>query len=748
MKKCIATILLCMFIRTLAAETADSLAYRVENLAEVEIVANRAQTRKLLAPQQYFSYSNELINFANRQNMSDLLMETGNVAVQKSQQGGGSPMLRGFEASRILLVVDGIRMNNLIYRSGHLQNSITVDQFMLENVEVLNGPSSLNFGSDALGGTILFNTRNPKLSDGGKLLFKGNAAFRYGSVNNEGTSHVDFNFGTERFASLTSVTYSHFGDLKAGRNRNPFLPDDDAYIVCDGYVQTDRHGNDTYIPNTDTYRQVGSGYDQYDLMQKFLFRTESNDTHLFNFQLSNTRNINRYDRLTETTEKNGTVLPKYASWYYGPQFRLLSAYHYQTHSLWGADKAGLTIAYQKVKESRHNRKFGDPVLNNRWEAVDMLTVNTDWEKSTDRHRIQTGVDGMVSFLRSTANLENIQTGELSENSTRYPDGKNLMATAEAFLMHKWDISSKLRMTDGLRIGYAHTRSTVKDVEAFPFFDGEELIRRNFTYSIAWGLNYLPAKTWKLALSAATAYRVPNIDNTSKIFDSKTGTVTIPNAALKPEKTVSADINITKHIDGVFSWENVIFGTLYFDAITTGAGTFQGNETMWYDGTECLVYTSLNNKRALLWGYSSVLTAKPTRSVELRASFNYTYGRIVGDEDKPLDHIPPIFGRIGVAYLTSNDKGRLECYVLYNGAKHVSDYNLEGEDNLNYATVNGTDGAGTPAWYTLNLKGSYQCTPTLLIQAGIENILDTQYRLFASGINAPGRNIYAALRMNF
>ena len=89
--------------------------------------------------------------------------------VQKSQQGGSSPVIRGFEASRVLLVVDGIRMNNAIYRAGHLQNVITVDQNMLERVEVLYGPASTLYGSDALGGVIHLRTKQPLLSTNNKL---------------------------------------------------------------------------------------------------------------------------------------------------------------------------------------------------------------------------------------------------------------------------------------------------------------------------------------------------------------------------------------------------------------------------------------------------------------------------------------------------------------------------------------------------------------------------------------------------
>ena len=68
--------------------------------------------------------------------------------------------------------MDNVKMNNLIYRAGHLQNIITVDPSILERVEVLYGPSSVSYGSDALGGVVVFRSKNPVLGDGGNFVFR------------------------------------------------------------------------------------------------------------------------------------------------------------------------------------------------------------------------------------------------------------------------------------------------------------------------------------------------------------------------------------------------------------------------------------------------------------------------------------------------------------------------------------------------------------------------------------------------
>jgi hemoglobin/transferrin/lactoferrin receptor protein len=92
-------------------------------------------------------------------------------------------------------------------------------------------------------------------------------------------------------------------------------------------------------------------------------------------------------------------------------------------------------------------------------------------------------------------------------------------------------------------------------------------------------------------------------------------------------------------------------------------------------------------------------------------------------------------------------------MLFNGWKRIKDFYATGEDNPQYAAPNGFISKqvipdGYPSWLTLNLKTSFQIQKHLLLQAGIENILDRNYRYFASGFSAPGRNIIIALRSNF
>jgi len=219
---------------------------------------------------------------------------------------------------------------------------------------------------------------------------------------------------------------------------------------------------------------------------------------------------------------------------------------------------------------------------------------------------------------------------------------------------------------------------------------------------------------------------------------------VPNPDLKPEKTYSADLNITRVISGRLRWENVVWATAFRDAIVTDLFQFNGQDFVEYDGKLTRVAASQNKRAANLWGLHTGLDADIYADLALYASVDYTYGRIQGmdgEEDRPLDHIPPVYGRFGFRWHTA--RATVESFVLFNGQKKLADYNLEGEDNLQYAPPD-----GMPGWMTLNLRGGYKFNRNIALQAGLENILDTQYRTFASGINGAGRNLFVTLRLGF
>lgn len=729
------------------------------SMEEVVVSATNFTEKNKNIAQQIQVISAKSIAQANTQNSGDLLLNTGKVFVQKSQQGGSSPVIRGFEASRILLVVDGVRLNNAIYRSGHLQNIITTDQNMMNRVEVLYGPSSSIYGGDALGGAVHFVTKNPVLSSNRSLFTTGSSFARYSSVNNEKTIHADASFGGQKFAWLMSYNYSDFGDMKMGNHYPAAYPD----FGRRSQYMTQINGIDTVVSNPDDRVQKYSGYRQWDIMQKLLFKPGTNSSHLINLQLSNTSNVPRYDRLQDI--RNGTL--RYAEWNYGPQKRLLGSYEYTRVHLGFIDELKSNVNYQDIEESRITRDYRRyDRRDSRVERVKVIGWTLSGRKVSGTNEFVGGFDMQLNDVKSRATRTNTLTGAVSKLDTRYPDGKNHMNNFALFFQHVYKFNNqKLVLNDGIRLQYVHLNSTVMD-NSFFNLPVTAVTQNNTAVTANVGLIYNSGKstTWKANLSSG--FRAPNIDDLAKIFESSTSAkqVVLPNSNLKPEYTYNIDLSLNQKLGEKITVEFNGFYTLFRNAIIKAPFTLNGQDSIVYNGVKSQVLASQNVNKANLWGFSAGINARVTSELTFSTTITYTHGEFLVDASKkstiyekqpngtyaivsrnvsrrPLDHIPPVYGRTALTY--AGKKWNSELYMLYNGWKKLDQYNPDGEDNAQYATA-----AGMPSWLTVNWRIGYQINKSMMLQGGIENIFDRNYRYFASGFSAGGRNLYLTFRTNW
>jgi len=702
-------------------------------LNEVELRSDRYSKSNLKTSQKIERISQKEIEFQNFQNTADLLTNSGTLAVQKSQQGGGSPVIRGFEASRILLLVDGIRMNNLIFRAGHLQNVITVDENMLSKVDVLFGPSSTVFGSDAIGGAINLQTKMPLLiSENNNKTLSGNALTRYSSSNNEKSGYFDINFSGEKWGSLTAISYNNFGDLRMGSRKNG---NNDFFGERPMYVET-VNNVDNLVQNSNKYIQKFTAYKQYNLMQKFVFQQNSATQHSLNFQFSTTSDVPRYDRLTDATVSD----LKFARWDYGPQKRLLAAYKLTKDKAILNSDLSLGFNYQNVEESRIIRKFNNSNTKSQIENVSIYAVNIDLKTKIGDGDLLYGAEVFYDDLNSIATNSNRITGVVTPTDTRYPNGKNNTFRSDLFATYNANITAKTTCNFGARAGFVALNSTIADNSIFnlPF---NSIKQNNFTYSGAAGI-VNSNKNTRIAFNLASAYRIPNIDDIAKVFESGNGILIVPNQNLKPEKSVTTDVNISLWQGKRVQLDNTFYYTRLFDAIVTDHFLFNGSSSVTYDDQTSAVFANQNKGIASITGITSMLKITIKKPIQFYGTFNYTKGRIKdGLGTMPLDHIPPFYGKTGLKYETK--AMNFDFYMLYSGKKDIKDYLLNGEDNEQYAPAN-----GMPSWKTFNLKGSIFILNSITLFSGIENILDTQYRTFASGINASGRNVYLGAKYKF
>ena len=734
MKKLILLIIILGGFITGFAQVVADTADREVLLNEVSVSATRFAENTTKIPQQIQVLSAKKIQFINQQTTAELLTHTGNVLVQKSQLGGGSPVIRGFEANKVLIVVDGVRMNNAIFRGGHLQNVLTMDNTILDKMEILFGPSSVMYGSDALGGVMSFYTKNPSFASVGKKdIFNGSAFLRHATAYNEKTGHIDFNYGGKKIALLSSFTFSDFGDLIQGSKYFSGFPNWGKRTFYVERINT----VDSQIVNSSVNKQKQTGYKQYDFLQKIMFNI-GKVNNILNFQYSTTSDIFRYDRLTETTAAG---VAKSAQWYYGPQKRLMAAWHINFPKTTWYDNGQITTAYQNIEESRHNRNFKSAKLNHRIEKVDIVSWNADFKKSKGKSEFGYGSEITNNKVRSNAYFDNISNGTTGVLDTRYPSGGSNTQSYAAYANLIYKFNEKACWVSGLRYSYSRLFASFSDKTFFPF-PFNDITQKAGALTYNTGLVVTQKGGWRGNVLFSSGFRTPNVDDMAKVFESTNSTLLVPNPNLKPEKTYNFEIGLSKIFAAKYKIGVTGWYTDYRNALTTDFSTLNGLTQMPYNAGLATVKTVVNAAKAYNKGISANAAADFSEHISFSTTFNYTYGRIKeAAGEYPLDHIAPIFGRIAIS--GKWNKIKVETFALYNGKKDSANYNLRGEDNQIYSAdiVRGF----TPAWITANLRGLYEINSNCSIQFAAENIFDKYYRVFASGLSAPGRNFVFTLR---
>lgn len=704
------------------------------SIDQVVVSASKWSQTAREVPLKISSVSKTQIAFHNPQTAADLLTITGDVFVQKSQQGGGSPMIRGFATNRLLIAVDGVRMNNAIFRSGNLQNVISLDPFAIEQTEVLFGPGSVMYGSDAIGGVMSFYTLPPKYSTNEKTLVTGSSFLRYSSANAEKTGHVDVNLGWEKWASLTSFSYTDFGDLQMGS----FGPDEylrKEYVAREGDA-------DVVIQNPKPKVQNPTEYTQTNVLQKIAFTPNSKWAFEYGLHYSATSNFDRYDRLIEY--RNG--LPRSAQWYYGPQVWMMNNLQIRNSAPTVAyDQFNIQLAQQYFKESRHDRAFNKTKLRNKVEQVDAFSLNLDLKKSLGvNKKLLYGAEAVDNYVTSTGMEKNILTGVETPAASRYPQAH--WSSFAAYLTYHQKISDIV----SLQAGGRYSRFLINaefDTTFYPFpFSQAKISKGSVSGSVGIAIN--PTEQWSINTALSTGFRAPNVDDMGKVFDSEPGSVVVPNPELNAEYAYNAEIGITRRIGDYFEVDFLAYYTFLDNAMVRRNSTLNEQDSIMYDGQLSQVQSIQNAAFGKVWGIQADFELMFPRGFMLSSRFNYQKGTEELDNGtiSPLRHAAPWFGVTKLDYKVK--KIWLSLFANYSGEVSYSQL-AEEERGKIYMYATDTDGNPySPAWYTINFRALYQANNTLSFTADIENITDQRYRPYSSGLVAAGINFIVGAKVNF
>ncbi len=706
----------------------------VLNLDEVVISGTKWRQNTYNVPSKIISIAPNEVVLLIPQTAADLLGISGKVFIQKSQQGGGSPMIRGFATNRLLYTVDGVRMNTAIFRAGNIQNVINIDPFATESTEVFFGPGSVIYGSDAIGGVMSFQTLTPQLSLTNNPLITGKADARYSSANKEQTGHFDVNVGWKKWAMVTSITSWDFYHLRQGNNG----PDD---YIKPYYVQR-QDSIDRVITQDDPLLQIPTAYSQINLMQKVRFKPNQKWDFQYGFHYSETSTYGRYDRHNRT--KNGTA--RYAEWNYGPQLWImnnLNISHTGTSVLY--DVMTVRLALQSFEESRIDRSVNNDIRNTQSEEVKAYSFNLDFNKSMGtKNTLFYGLEYVLNDVKSTGMLTDISTDMSEPGPSRYPQSK--WVSIAAYLNDEFKVSDKFTLQAGLRYN-----QFILDAEfdttfyPFPFTTANN---NNGALTGSIGGVYRPTESWVINVNFGTAFRAPNVDDLGKVFDSEPGTVTVPNPDLEAEYAYNVDLGIAKVFGDVAKFDFTGYYTLLQNAIVRRDYQFNGQDSIPYNGEMSKVQANQNAAVANVYGIQAGLELKLPAGFNFSSDLNYQ----VGEEElengtiSPSRHAAPLFGVSRLIYRAN--KLNMQLNATYQRERKFEDLAEEeqGKDELYAKDANGNNYA--PSWYTLNFHGRYQITNNFNLGAGIENITDQRYRPYSSGISGAGRNYMLSVRANF
>lgn len=706
------------------------------SLDEVVVSATRWRQTTNTIPSKIISITPSEIALQNPQTTADMLGLSGKVFIQKSQQGGGSPMIRGFATNRLIYTVDGVRMNTAIFRGGNIQNVINLDPFSMESTEVLFGPGSVIYGSDAIGGVMSFQTLLPELSLTDKPLIKGKWVSRYSSANNEKTAHFDINLAWKKWAFVSSFSRWDYDNLKQGSNG----PED---YIKDYYVER-QDTLDVVVKQTDPLLQIPSAYEQYNIMQKIRFKPNQKWDFEYGFHYSETSPYGRYDRHNRV--RNGTA--RYAEWNYGPQKWMMNNLSI-THSVKNVfyDQMSLRIAQQSFEESRIDRSLNNTERNIQTENVEAYSVNLDMTKSVgSKNTLFYGAEYVFNDVVSKGELYDIETGVSQIGPSRYPQSN--WSSLGLYINDEFKISEQFSLQSGARYNsYKMNANFSNNLDFYPFpFTTAKVNNSALTGSV--GGVYHPSEKWVIKANMGTAFRSPNVDDVGKIFDSEPGAIVIPNPYLKAEYAYNADFGFAKVFGKTAKLDITTYYTILQNALVRRDFQLNGADSILYDGIMSKVQSIQNAAVANVYGIQLGLEVNLLRGLSFSNDLNYQMGEeeLDNGSTSPAKHAAPLFGMSSLNYKRNKFNVNLYCY--YQGEKSFGELPEEeqAKDEIYAKDANGNNYA--PSWYTLNFKTSYDLNTFLSFNAGVENITDQRYRPYSSGISAAGRNFVFSMKVVF
>ncbi|NQZ56490.1 MAG: TonB-dependent receptor [Lentisphaeraceae bacterium] len=639
--------------------------------------------------------------------LPEALREIPGVLVQKTANGQGSPFIRGFTGYRTLALIDGIRYNNSVYRDGPNEYFSLIDFHTLESMELLLGPSSILYGSDAIGGSLNLRTKSSDyLSEKEGLYAHGSQAYRFSSAEDSHQSRTEFEVGQGALWGMhLGFTYKDFGDVNAaeiGEEKHTGYGEMSWDVRFDSKI-------DEKWKFTLAYQN---------LLQDDVWRTHST---IYGESLSGTTTGSDLRRLKD--QQRDLTYVKFT----GDSLQGMIARASVTFSLqdWNEEADRIKSSGKRILQGFDSSMYGiDMQLESDTEFASLIYGVDIYHDSVDTHRVDHNADGSVDKVR-------IQ-GPVGDDSS--------FLQAGVYLQGDFPLSDRVTLSSGVR--YAYTKARIGRFEdpdtalAASFADSWE----SLVASLRLNYDLSSDGEWKLWSGLSQSFRAPNVADLSRFGTSRSDEIEIAATGLDPEYFLTYEIGLKAQTEN-YDLAATYYYTRIDDFITS---TPTGNIV---DGlTEV---SKQNSSAGFVQGVELSARYYIDENWEAFANVGWLEGELdtfssIGAADsgrEPMSRIMPLTGGGGIRWHRSDDK---LWFALSATVADRADELSSGDQG----DVQRIPPGGTPGYALINFRGGYRIYDNMEINFGLENLLDEAYRSHGSGSNEPGIGLTVGFKVSF
>ena len=619
---------------------------------------------------------------------ADALGEESGIMIQKTTQGHGSPIMRGLMGDYILLLYNNIRLNKSTLRYGPNQYLNTVDGETIDRIEVIKGPLSVLYGSDAMGGVINMLAHN-SVEEPPITAVHSKLTAQYSSVNDGRSIHANMDAIGKRGNLKIGAGGKSIHDLKGGGSIG---------------------------------RQSPTGWNQSSFDASLDYHIRPDKSINIDYLTVRQNSVPRYDKYSDGSHRQ---------YLYDPQDRTLVAATFASQSMeTGIPSFTINASYQSETEGQIKQKTGDTRITR---DLDKVATWGGFAQAvsyiTPIHRLVYGLEAYHDRISSSR--KDYDGTSIVEKRPSFPDNSRYYSFG-VFLEDRWQASRKFMITAGIR----YSRFGIDANLEPPFSELKETFG-NFTAALSCQL--IPDNHWQVYFDLARGFRAPNLDDAAVLQETNQG-MDSPNPDIGSEYSTYLEIGAKFKNDVMYTSASV-FANMMHDLIDRRPGSYLGktyfdaNENDVQDDGELDIYIKQNVGEASIYGAEYNLAWECYRFLTIRSNGQWTWGKNQSDNE-PLSRIPPIMGHLGVRMKITNDFWA-ESFLRAAGAqRRVSPRDISD----NRIGLSGTDG-----WVTINLRFEYQ-TGHIKGNLLLENLTDAAYKTHGSGVYSPGRNVM--IKMTF